>query len=123
MNELKFKGLSIVTGVMVFGGGIDTERDTPIIICNGKREYVKSGTVAQFTGAYDGNSNEMYINDICHVDGLGYCVVKVCPFYGVIFDDQKGQEIPIIDCMAENDSFTIIGNAHQNPELLKGTKS
>ena len=75
--------------------------------------------VMQFTGLFDLNSDEMYGSDICHVEGLGNCIVSIDPYYGVVFIDKEGGETPVIDCIAESDSFIIIGNCHQHPELLK----
>jgi len=35
MRELKFRGICLASGNMVFGGGIDTQRDTPRIFNQG----------------------------------------------------------------------------------------
>ena len=73
----------------------------------------------QFTGMRDCDSVEMYENDIARVEGLGMCIVTICPNYGVIFDDLNGQHVAVIDCIAEQDKFWVVGNTHQHPELLK----
>ena len=78
--------------------------------------------IMQFTNAYDTGSKEMYADDIVMVDGLGKCTVKLCAYYGVVFVDSKGQECAMIDSMAENDSFYVIGNIFENKELLKSVK-
>jgi len=72
----------------------------------------------QFTGLHDYDGVEMYEDDVAKVEGLGKCVVAICPNYGVIFIDWEGQEVPVIDCISEQDQFRIIGNVHHNPEWL-----
>ena len=64
----------------------------------------------QFTGLFDLSSDEMYESDICRVEGLGNCIVSIDQYYGVVFIDKEGGETPVIDCIAEGDSFIIIGN-------------
>lgn len=85
----------------------------------GVTTYHKSYDVDQFSGTFDLHSNEIYSNDICLVEGLGYCRVGLCQYYGVVFYSIDGQEVPMIDCMAENDSFVVSGNVHSTPELLE----
>ena len=48
MRELKFRGICLASGNMVFGGGIDTQRDTPRIFNQGVVYYVDAKTVCQF---------------------------------------------------------------------------
>ena len=73
----------------------------------------------QFTGAFDSYSNEMYEDDICMVEVLGCCRVSICSFYGVIFHSKDNIEWGIMDCLSEGYGFKVIGNIHQNPELLE----
>lgn len=75
--------------------------------------------IDQFAGIRDENGADIYENDVCVVDGIGYCVVEISPWYGVQFNDRNGQHIPVIDCVAENDTYEVVGNIHKNPDLIK----
>lgn len=75
--------------------------------------------VMQFTGLLDANGVEIYEGDLVSVPGIGVAEVEICPNYGVVFADSDGFNNPHIDCVAEDDYPTVIGNIHQNPELLK----
>jgi hypothetical protein len=76
----------------------------------------------QFTGAFDSDSVEIYVDHVCAVEGLGNCRVGICPFYGVTFYAKDNNEWALIDCITEGDSFKVIGNVHENPELLEGNE-
>ncbi len=77
MRELKFRGISIVTGEWVYGGGIDTQRDTPFIINHGERYLVDADTIGQFTGLHDVHGTEIYAGDELF-DGIDNDVIEWC---------------------------------------------
>ena len=72
----------------------------------------------QYTELKDENGVEIYEGDICLVEGLGNCEVDICKFYGAVFK-QDGCEHPVIDSIADGDSFEVIGNIYENPDLLE----
>jgi len=104
-------------------------------------------TVGQFTGLTDKNGNEIFEGDIVlYVDEEGYYPEEQCEFVGQIvfesgaFGIGANDNIPIeLDFSCENDNFVslwelywnlsvdgdeldmleVIGNIHDNPELLK----
>lgn len=89
--------------------------DTP----NTEIEPTDDLVVMQFTGLTDINGFEIYEGDIVSVDGSGACEVKICSYWGVVYVDSDGYDRQHADCVSEQDYPTIIGNIHQNPELLK----
>ena len=110
MRELKFRGICLASGNMVFGGGIDTQRDTPRIFNNGIVYYVDAKTVGQFTGLIDKNGVGIYENDIVQ---WGDDVNEL-----VAFDDEM-QGFCTESSMLCKDTMAVIGNIHQDRELLK----
>ena len=86
-------------------------------------EYdVEPDTVGQFTGKYDGDSNEIYEGDIIEFSGYNHRML-------VCWDNRDGKflltslknklfalEMYSID----NFAVKVIGNIYDNPELLKG---
>ena len=113
--EMKFRGIDIKTGEMVFGGGIDSQRDTPIIINHGVRYFVDAKTVGMFTGLKDKNSVEIYAGDI-FFDGIENCTIEWCD-NSASFIANDGTEKHELGEWTQRE--LIIGNIHQNPELLE----
>lgn len=103
--------------------GLDNENWIPL----NEDQY---DTIGQFTGLHDKNGNEIYEGDIIAVNGMqigyivggvrGYCYdviytpaksngEKACPLYSVVTVDYPNK-------------CEVIGNIHDNSELLKGGK-
>ena len=116
MRNIKFRGISIETGEMVYGGGIDTQRDTPVIINQGTRHFVDVKTIGQFTECRDCDDVDIYEGDIVDVDGY----ISAVRFYGgALCVDTCGYDFDYTAIGWTEGAISVIGNIHQNPELLK----
>ena len=130
MREIKFRGFSKkhqqwLTGNYILNRGAHfiAPVDEP---ADGKtwEDYeVDPDTVGQYTGLTDKNGREIYEGDIAEWDG-GQQIFKV----KVVWDESVARDVLInIDddeFLASLDSFdarltAVIGNIHDNPELLK----
>ena len=122
MREMKFRGIDLKTGKMVYGGGIDTDRDTPVIISQGSRYFVDVKTIGQYTGLKDKSGVEIYEGDIVNLHGAIY-EIKHCEaghsgvmaFHPI---DKAGDHENHYYGEFYNESSEVIGNIHESPELL-----
>lgn len=112
-----------IQGFDVFRGGFDTWSEIS----------VDSDTVGQFTGLLDANGKEIYEGDIVkfHFMKSDPCTAKLFPtakFFGEITTNKYNQWAIFSDGMEihiENatEHGEVVGNIHDNPELLKGGKN
>lgn len=91
--------------------------------------YCLASTIGQFTGLYDKNGNEIYEGDILRLNNAtnGICEVKWNEVIAAFcvrflhFELYLGAR-PIGDWIAYEKSVEIVGNIHDNPELLKNNE-
>lgn len=143
MREIKFRGKRTDTGEWVYGDLIENQgrffiyhatsettlkdEDNSIVVL---AEEVKPDTVGQYTGQKDRNGKEIYEGDIVkfHFMTSNSCSTKLFPtekFFGKITTNEynqwsifsNGMEIHIENAIKYGE---IIGNIHDNPELLEG---
>lgn len=130
MREIKFRGKLVGSRVWVYGNYEYFHADE---YCNA--EYYVDGsdvipeTVGQYTGLTDKNGKEIYEGDILKDKFYGGYTVDYCADWGAfrakkIYEYDDGEKFFLI---AGSQSFIgnewreweVIGNIHDNPELLK----
>lgn len=132
MRTIKFRGKTKqgewVTGYYVGKSSPDEVVILPFqnvnydICCINDSEcyYCTANTIGQFTSLYDSKGIEIYEGDILDFNGLKIEVRFVRGVFALLFNGDLDQEM-CGDC--RTDLFAkIIGNIHDNPELLKGGK-
>ena len=129
MREIKFRGKCLDNGEWVYG---DLHIRTPFPHIHSEIDYSKVNidphTVGQFTGLHDKDGKEIYEGDVVtqtwgsphFVNGVLYdCYGRIgdiryeCDLIGV---HTKNGMYRIVGCGLSN---TVIGNIHDNPELLE----
>lgn len=76
-------------------------------------------TVGQFTGMFDYSKKEIWEGDIVNVSCLNYTGLAVIKFIDGAFCMVGENWIESLNGF-DTDSLDIIGNIHDNPELMKG---
>lgn len=109
MREIRFRGKSLETGLWLFGDLLHAEGHCYIVNEEHSGE-VDPKTVGQFTEMGDSNWLAIYEGDIIK-DDKG---VRVVTFE--ILEHAQGYDLE----MYEDSGLEVIGNIHDNPELLKG---
>lgn len=134
MRTIKFRGKDYETGEWTQGHFFQRLGHYPAIIeprpHNGKVMYVETAvsdeTVGQFTGMLDKNGKEIYEGDILRLGNSpsGICEVKwngsitaFCIRFS--YENELGSK-PLGEWVICERDIEIIGNIHDNPELLKG---
>lgn len=129
MRTIKFRGKSKITGKWLYGSLLH-RFDLDFIYQDDSyglfiENEVNLDTVGQFTGLHDKNGREIYEGDIICRKGLK---IKHLIFY----NEKQGRFMAALNgdtedydwcCGLDNDrwisSKEVIGNIHDNPELLK----
>lgn len=142
MRTIKFRGKRCDDGEWVYGyyarlrnefkewHCIMTEKDASenyIKDCNGYNMLytpVNHNTVGQFTGLHDKNGEEIYEGDILALqetdNKVTHCPVSMnCKgYWSIDFGINYGVCLGLVD----KKRVEVIGNIHDNPELMKGGK-
>lgn len=133
MRTIKFRGKDFA-GAWWYGYPSLYE-DNPVIHplqCVGASMLVDEDTVGQFTGLFDEDQHDIYEGDIIKIveefdDENVYTRIGVVCFEEGMYElqDKNGKHFAYLGWLMHDDAITkleVIGNIHDNPELLKGGK-
>lgn len=123
MREIKFRGKRLDNGEWLYGS---------LVILNGRyfifddanRHEVDPTTVGEFTGLKDKNGKEIYEGDVMEIPETEFNAEIIGR---VLFEEDAYYIIPLrgghlwgLHWSLRKHDAKIIGNIHDNPELLKG---
>jgi uncharacterized phage protein (TIGR01671 family) len=140
MREIKFRGKRVDNGEWVYGCLIYDNVQTRIAVdltqynskyCDTKSFEVAPETVGQFTGLLDRHGKEIYEEDIYKKHNNTYLVIWTSHgfMWQTIYDNWLNKNIfsraekswlSEIDC---KNFIEVIGNIHDNPELIHDQKA
>ena len=125
MRTIKFRGKSLHTGEWHYGDSVRPSDNTVFIQERGTAGFLSDPeTVGQFTGLLDKNGKEIYEGDI--VLSKLRRARKYDERLVICFDDFEWQgknangATTSLSLLLEYHTIEVIGNIHDNPELLKG---
>lgn len=132
MRTIKFRGKRIDNGEWAYGSlaethgklfiGIPTTHDNPVYMMDWHE--VDPATVGQFTGLLDKNGKEIYEGDILMLGSsdAGICEVKwnesQLAFCIRFYYERNLGTRPLGAWARDGKDIAILGNIHDNPELL-----
>ena len=132
-REIKFRGKRLTDGKWIYGDffrnrelafiAADSIVDNPLASW---RDYnVNPDTVGQFTGLYDAEGEEIYEGDVI-LEDKDPTMLEIVFRDGIFFASigNTHGENPFMNCalrvVLDRRKTHVIGNIHDNPELLKG---
>lgn len=123
-REILFRGKRLDNGEWVEGYFVNLwlihyQKHQPIITDNNAVSYdVDPSTVSQYTGLTDKNGKKIFEGDIMAFTAYGFDYVGTVEFVDGSFSIMCEHASPFLDQAVSKHGAYIIGNMHDNPELL-----
>lgn len=121
MRTIKFRAKRLMNGSWVYGDLHLIAAHPHIHPAKGVSYLIKEETIGQFTSLYDRNKKEIYEGDLLKLqdDDTGLIEVRfVRGVFAFLWQGNLDDEMPIN--APTHEWATVVGNIHDNPELLKG---
>lgn len=116
-REIKFRAKSL-DGIWEYGDLHLRSKHPHIHNLIGAKIYIDPDTVGQFTGLHDKNGKEIYEGDIFHLGSKSILYQVVWHDTGIIGKQIHASCYVGLEHWKEN--ILVIGNIHDNKELLEG---
>ena len=119
MRTIKFRGKARRDGKWYYGNLYVKDTRGRTHICTPERGCfdIDPGTVGQFIGLYNKDGKEIYEGDILNINGSIFEVRFSCGVFGFIPHGSIDDEMS--NCLRKGFA-SVIGNIHDNPDILKG---
>lgn len=125
MRKILFRGKDKISGEWISGFLVSPKHIGDWVKC----EPVDPKTVGQFTGKTDKNGKKVFEHDILQtftvwadgtVEKCGVCVVQWCENdQCYVLATKEGYHIDDFGNLGRPEYYEVIGNIHDNPELLE----
>lgn len=121
MREIEFRGKAIGDGVWVYGDLHTRSKNPHIHDTLGRRVYINTATVGQYTGLRDKHDKKIYEGDILSDGEVKYEVWYSDDKGGFIAEmrDPQNDLVDYLGCYDTERYMDVIGNVHDNPDLIK----
>lgn len=122
MREILFRGKREDNGNWIVGSFHKSINDCyiiPLPVVTSKSKVIPE-TVGQFTGLTDKNGTKIFEGDIITISSSCVCMTGIVEFHDCGFEVHEYDTYEVL--WYYPDELEVIGNIHDNPEMLEATQ-